>query len=264
MEDSCFIALESWQSRTLSDSVVVLPPHKQTVTSLEGEPMPYLLRSDPAITGIFLLCFFLMSIALGRNRKYIAQRLKNLFVQRDRISLFDESGDAVHSYTVVLASLTCFLSGVYLYRYFLVAEVYVIDSVPHFLLLGVYVACALVFVLLKGAFYDFVNWIFFNKEQRRSWRKTFFDLVGGICFLLFPVLLLVVYLNLDFQISNYFIFFVLLISELVLFYKCIRNFFSQIYGCLHFILYFCALEVVPLILFWKVIDYINNILILNY
>ncbi len=264
MGETVFTGIESWQSRTPSDSAVVLPSRPHTATTLEGEPMPYLLRSDVAITGIFLMCFFLLAVVLGNNRKYIAQRLKNLFIQRERVSLFDETSDAIHGYSVILSTLTCVLAGVGLYRYFLTAEAYLIDRVPHFLLLAVYVICVIVFVLLKWGFYNFINWIFFDREQKESWSKTLFDLTGGACFLLFPVLLLSVYLNLNFQISNYFMLFVLLVSELVLFYKCIRNFFSQIHGFLHFIMYFCALEVVPLILFWEAINGINSILILNY
>lgn len=104
---------------------------------------------------------------------------------------------------------------------------------------------------------------FFDKERNNYWIQTYFDLVSGISFLLFPVMLLIIYFNLGIQTSKVLIVFLLLFAKILLFYKSIRNFFKHVYGFLHFILYFCALEIIPLILFWKGITYINNILVLK-
>ena len=108
------------------------------------------------------------------------------------------------------------------------------------------------------------DWIFFDKERNKYWIQTYFDLVSGASFLLFPVVLLIIYFNLGIQTSKTLIIFLLVFAKILLFYKSIRNFFKHVYGFLHFILYFCALEIIPLILFWKGITYINNILVLKF
>ena len=57
---------------------------------------------------------------------------------------------------------------------------------------------------------------------------------------------------------------VVLFTKILLFYKCIRNFFSYLHGFLHLILYFCTLEIIPDLLLWKGIEYVNKVLILNF
>lgn len=263
MRSLCFIGIESWQGREVPDSAGISHIHATKEVGMQGVPLCHTLRDDPFITLILLACFLLFVCVLKNNKKYVGQHLKNLFVQKRRASLFDDSTEAGNGFMTVLSFVTCVLAGICLYKYSITIQPFLSGHVPALLLVGIYIACACFYVLLKWGFYDFINWIFFDKEQRDSWNVIYFDWWGGVCFLLFPLLLLVVYLNLNFQISNYLMLLVLLLAELILFYKCIRNFFGQIYGFLHFILYFCALELVPLILFWKVIDYINNILILK-
>lgn len=264
MHSICFIEFDSWQGRMVSDSAMVAHTHTIAEVGFDGEPMPQTLRDTPAVTTVLLICFLLLAYALKDNHKYIGHRLKNLFVQKRRASLFDDAADANHGFMALLAFVSCALSGVCLYKYCITIEPFLPDHASALLLLGIYTACVCVCVLLKWGTYGFVNWIFFDEEQKKSWNRTCFDLLGSVSLLLFPLLLVSVYLNVDFQISNYLMLLVLLIAELVLLYKCNRNFFSQFYGFLHFILYFCTLELVPLILFWKVIDYINNILILKF
>ena len=248
----------------VSDSAMVAHTHTVAEVGFDGEPVPQTLRDTPAVTVILLACFLLLAYALKGNHKYIGHRLKNLFVQKRRVSLFDDSADTSHGFIALLSLVSCTLSGVCLYKYCVIAEPLLSDHASALFLLGIYTACICAFVLLKWGTYGFVNWIFFDEEQKESWNRACFDLLGSVSLLLFPLLLVSVYLNVNFRISNYLMLLVLLIAELVLFYKCNRNFFSQFYGFLHFILYFCALELVPLILFWKVINYINNILILKF
>ena len=69
---------------------------------------------------------------------------------------------------------------------------------------------------------------------------------------------------LNFHIGSIFMLFILVFAKILLYYKGFRNFFSQSYGFLHLILYFCALEMVPLSLLVKGILYINQIVILNF
>ena len=43
---------------------------------MAGEPVPYQLRNDFAITGIVFLCFFLVTYSLKNGQKYLYQRLQ--------------------------------------------------------------------------------------------------------------------------------------------------------------------------------------------
>ena len=109
-----------------------------------------------------------------------------------------------------------------------------------------------------------INWIFFNKTRNIIWLESYFNVVIGAGFLLFPIVLLIVYFDLSPQIAPYSIGFVIIIAKILLFYKCFSNFFNKLYGAFHLILYFCAFEILPDIVLWKGIILANNILVLNF
>lgn len=44
---------------------------------MAGEPVPYQLRNDFAITGIVFLCFFLVTYSLKNGQKYLYQHIKS-------------------------------------------------------------------------------------------------------------------------------------------------------------------------------------------
>ena len=90
------------------------------------------------------------------------------------------------------------------------------------------------------------------------------DLQIGTGVLLFPVVLLIVYFDLKPDIAKTLVVIILCFAKILLFYKCIKNFFNHFHGCLHLILYFCTLEIIPDLLLWKGINYISHILILNF
>lgn len=234
------------------------------VAGMQGQTLPYQLRSDAFVTSIILLCFVLLSYSLRNGKKYILQRIKDLFQHKERVSLFDEASTSGNRYTFTLTVITSILSGLYIYEYISETNPTLLHFVSHSLTLSIYIGITLFYITSKWLSYQFINWIFFDKDRNNYWLQTYFNLVSGLSFLLFPIMLFIIYFNLSLHESQILITIILLFAKILLFYKCIRNFFNQVYGFLHFILYFCALEIIPLILFWKGITYINTILVLKF
>jgi hypothetical protein len=57
---------------------------------------------------------------------------------------------------------------------------------------------------------------------------------------------------------------VLIIVKIMTFYKCYIIFFRQNVVSLQIILYLCALEIVPLLALWKILDFTANSLKINF
>ena len=231
---------------------------------MEGIPLPYRMSADWPITAVICVSFLLLAYALRNGKKYIFQRMRRLFVHKRRPSLFDTPTGSDTRYTVALTFISCILSGLCLFDYSIEHQAMLVRQLPHALLLGIYCTIMLAYVLLKGGLYSFVNWIFFEKEQQNKWSQTYFDLWSGLCLLLFPVILLAVYLDLPSVQIESFCVGIWCFAKILLFYKCVRNFFSHFYGILHLILYFCALEIIPAFLLWVGIGEINSLLILKF
>lgn len=264
VRDTGSVSVYTGQASILTDSVI--RGHMQEIqpSGMDGESMPYRLNNDWAITALLFLCFFLIYYSINHRRKYLYQRLKNFFVHKERGNLFDDAAGTDFNFILVLCGVTCVLGGVCMYDYSLDTSPALFQSVSSHGLLAAYIVSTGALVMYKWLSYSFVNWIFFDKEQNVSWRKAYFDLLVATGFLLFPLILLIVYFNLKPEISQMVILLVVLFTKILLFYKCIRNFFSYLHGFLHLILYFCTLEIIPDLLLWKGIEYVNKVLILNF
>ena len=235
-----------------------------TDTGMPGEPLPYIISSDPLVTAVILGCLFLLAVTMRQGRKHLLQHAIQLFSNRRRTSLFDESTGIDNRYTAAMSLITCVLCGICLFDYFSFHEPLLIHRVPHSWLLGLYAGLTVMFICLKSLFYTFTNWIFFYQEQRRLWIQTYFDMTGSMSFLLFPLVMLSIYYNPAPLVTEYCCTGVLAFSKIVLFYKCSTNFSNHFYGFLHLIFYFCALEIIPVLLLWSGLGYINSFLILKF
>lgn len=238
--------------------------HVAKEDGMRGIRLPYQLRSDWMVTSVLFLCFILVSYVLAHGKKHLEQQFKNFVLSKERASLFDDTTASDVRYTLVLILQTCILSGFCVYDYFSDHDLILFRTVPHYLLLSIYISYVILFFVGKWFFYSFVNWIFFSKIRNAIWVDSYFNVVIGSGFLYFPIVLLIVYFDLSPQIAPYFTVFVVIIAKILLFYKCISNFFNKMYGAFHLILYFCALEILPDFVLWKGIILANNILVLNF
>ena len=232
-------------------------------SGMPGEPLPYLLHTDWMITIILFLCILATSFAFSKEKKYLLQQLKASFTSRERSSMFDEVTTSSIHYKILLVILSCVLFGFCFYGYYANTTPNILTQVPHEWLLGGYTLSVTIFICLKSILYQFINWIFFQKVKNSLWITSFFNIFIWLGILMLPVILVTVYFDISSQISFYMIGFLIIFAKLSLFWICFSNFFEKIHGAFHLILYFCALEILPDLLFWKGIEFVNNNLILN-
>ena len=177
-----YIAEKMDEQQQRLDQALTASVQANPKAGMQGQPLPYQLRSDAFVTGIILICFVLFSYSLKNGKKYVLQRIKALF-----------------QYVFTLTIISCVLSGLYIYEYISETDFMLIRSVSNGLMLGIYIGMSLFYISFKWVAYQFVNWIFFDKERNNYWIQTSFDLVSGISFLLFPLMLLIIYFNLLFH-----------------------------------------------------------------
>ena len=100
----------------------------------------------------------------------------------------------------------------------------------------------------KWIIYKFLGWIFFDKNITSSWLESYSTIINylGIC--TFPLILLMVYSELSASTILIIGFILIIIAKILMFCKWLKLFFSNLYGLLYLIVYFCALEILPCIL----------------
>lgn len=231
---------------------------------MHGEPLPYILQTDWLVTVLMLLSFIAMSWSVVNGKNYLTNHFKNFFANKNRGNLFDTTSNIGIQYLFILGFIACVMGGIYIFSYEISSDPGFSPRISHHIVLLSYIGSTIALLLAKLIGYSFINWIFFDKNRNREWIIAYFDLIILMSFLLFPIILSIVYLNMDTEQSQIIMLFVLVLCKLLIFYKCIRNFYIRIYGFFHIILYFCALEILPDLLMINWVDYLNSNLIIKF
>lgn len=131
--------------------------HTSKEDGMRGMELPYQLRSDWMVTSVLFLCFILVSYVLAHGKKHLEQQFKNFALSKERASLFDDTTASDVRYTLVLILQTCILSGFCVYDYFSDHDLLLFRTVPHCLLLSIYIGYVVFFFVIKWLLYSFVN-----------------------------------------------------------------------------------------------------------
>lgn len=226
---------------------------------IQETPLPYQLRRDDGITAIILLIFMLLLVTFAKSKRFLFKQAKGmLYPPREYLSLFnDEPGDKQRNiaFMVCLTLLTISLQLMYFNK----ADAFE-NTFPArpYLILGMNLVIVVAYYVLKICFYRFVNWIFFDKTKNIRWQETYAFVYAMEGYLLFPLLLLTIYFDLNTFQALIYLAFIAIITRIVLLYETYIIFFPKIYGFLHLIVYFCALEITPLLMLCRVLAFINN------
>lgn len=245
-------------------SRVDLQAVSETVTGAEGMPIPYSPRTDDGLAMILLGCFFVSAYVLARSKKFLLQQVKDFMLHRERTSIFASSTAADMRYLLLLIVQTCVLGGVCISNYFNDIRPALMERVSPHILLGVYVAVCLLYLLFKWILYSFLGWVFFDKSKTDIWLESYSTLIYYLGFALFPFVLFLVYfdLNVTFLVSIGCV--LVIFTKILMFYKWLKLFSCNIYGVFLLILYFCALEIVPCLIVYQGMIQLNNVLIINF
>ena len=209
--------------------------------SEQGIPLPYIPGRDDTIALLLLCCFLLSSYILSRSRKFLLQLGKDFIMHRERASIFAISSGTDIRFLLVLILQTCVLAGIYLF-----------------------VCFSILYLFLKWSIYSMLGWIFFDKGTVDFWMESYSTLLYYMGFGLFLSILMVVYLN--FSLQNCVIIGLLLLGlvKILMFYKWIKLFCHNLFGCFLLILYFCALEISPCIMLYSGLTQLNDFLTIKF
>ena len=167
----------------------------------------------------------------------------------------------IQVFMVFLSSLLLSLLF-YFYTIHYIGDTFVLESQYH--LIAVYLVLMIVYFTAKVILYSVVNSVFFDSKRKQHWFKTLLFISSMEGLILFPAVLLQTYF--DMSEKNVILYFtiVLFFVKILTFFKCYVVFFRRNVVKLQIILYFCALEMVPLIAFWVTLDIVVKSLKINF
>ena len=229
-----------------------------------GDPVPYSVHGDNVLTLLLLSCFIVAVIAFSNVRGFFARQAKHFFnMSRPAATEITETATEVR-FQVFLAFLAGLLLSLLFYFYTLhyVGETFVLKSQYH--LIVIYMGIIVSYMLVKTMVQSLVNMVFFGGKKNIQWIKAvlFVTSVEGI--VLFPLVILRAYFDLSMQNVVIYFIIVLIIVKILTIFKAFVIFFRRNVVSLQIILYFCALEMVPLLALWGTLVFTANNLKINF
>jgi hypothetical protein len=207
------------------------------------------LRDTPSMA---LLIAGLLTVALSYHTgyKYIENFFHYMFSTRRRENLFE---DHTVNETKILAALianTCIVEGllVYLAVQFLkpsLAASLQSSVFPHVL---AFTGMAFVFYIVQRLVYMVLGYTFGDSVSSRLWLDGFKATQAFLGLLLLPVLVLLMVYPAHGKLLLIVAALLYLVARLIFVCKGIRIFYGNLSSIIYFILYLCAVEIVPLVI----------------
>ena len=222
----------------------------QEYYGMAGDPIPYSYANDHLVTSLLIIGFLLIAFTFSRMSNFIVGQAKNFIrPSKNSLSLSETSGEIYMQ--IILTGLTCIVYALlyYLYATEFLASTYVTSS--EYALLGIFLGVFVVFYLLRFGLYTMVNNLFFDSDRNKKFLTSLLYISSLEGLLLYPALALLAFMHLPAQNAIWYCIIVLILVKIMTFYKCFTIFFKQNDLFLQIFLYFCALEMIPLMMLWS-------------
>ncbi len=235
----------------------------QDYFGMPGDPVPYSYANDNLVTSLLIIGFLLIAFAFSRMSNFIVGQAKNfIHPSQNRLTLSETSSEIYMQ--VVLTFLACIVYALlyYLYATEYLAKTYVTTS--EYVLLGIFLVVFVGYSLMRFGLYTMVNNLFFDSSRNKKFLTSLLYLSSIEGLLLYPALALLAFMHLPAQNAIWYCLTVVILVKILTFYKSFTIFFKQNDLFLQIILYFCALEMVPLFTLWGGLSVIVDILKINF
>ena len=226
------------------EAALVIPEGFEGIPKIENP------SQNDGIFLILLCCFILVATSFRRGIKLFSQPFSASKNNRNRTDMADNS-------TIIESRL----------RFILLAQTFVMEGIalrflihylkPELTYIGYFkeILCAAVLATLYYNFqqsaYRILGSIFTESGITKQWidNHASINLLLGI--ILFPIIFCMIYLSGFLNIGLLLVTISYILSRIIFIYKGIKIFLRDVYGILYFILYLCALEIMPLFLIYK-------------
>lgn len=234
--------------------------HSSSTFGVAGNPTVYSVRSDNMMT-ISLIFSFIVFLISATHSEFLKHQFKHFFT--DKISSTD-SISGFKRYLPLIMPAFCLMTGTASY---LLCKEYITDQFifdNHFLVVALLSLTFLGYFLGKWLIQWFVNIVFFGSKKTLHYLRFTLFMVTCTAILVYPIVLLQVYFDLSIKKALFCYIFILILNKSLTFYKTWLIFFKQNGLFLQTFLYFCALEIIPLLAFGGLWVMTVNLLKVNF
>jgi len=201
---------------------------------------------------VFLLLFLVYSIILSSRIKLIYLMVRELIQNKGNNSIYYETVDNDMISRVLLCMQTVVIFSIITYCYGIEKMHLSIEfDVKALAFFGLSLLTAVVYIIYKLLIYNITGYIFFPRFKLKIWKSNFLSIISLMGLVIFIPVLVMFYAEKAFNFCFYLVIFFAILALFFSFYKLYSLFFREKGQLLHFILYLCAQELIPLYLMYK-------------
>lgn len=211
-----------------------------------------------------LLLTGLMAVALTyhKGHKYIENFVHYMFSTRRRENLFEDHTVNETSIQVALIANTCIVEGFVIYSAVQQLWPHLADKLHQavFQHIAAYCGLAVGFYVVQWLVYKVLGYTFTDKVGSKLWLDGFKASQSLLGLLLLPVAVLALLYPGSGKLLLLIAALLYMVVRLIFVFKGFRIFYSNLSSVVYFILYLCAVEIVPLVIMTRVTYWITDIL----
>jgi len=213
-----------------------------------GISHPSLPQTESWVFIILVLLFFLFVYSISQSVGLISDTIKNFFQVKDRSSIFSKAtvNDTRFRFFLIIFAI----GSISFYAYLLLHNPAIAFSIKEFSLILLTTG---LFFGIKSLVFDLIGYVFLNTSNLKMAKEAYFNVVSfwGVC--LFPILILQIYIPHNFvDITQILSLIVSVSAGLLIIIKLFQIFFQKILASFYILLYLCTLEILPLIILFRV------------
>ena len=222
----------------------------QVIGNVKEGFLHYSLATDDWVIGSLLFCFLILTYALADKGNYLGRMLRVFFMPGDQIQ------DGVRTARVIYMRLFLLLQTMMSFTLIFFSiedELQLMPEVKIHQTMGIMVIVLLSFYWIKQLIFTIVNATLLDRQSRIVWRRSYSQIIEMSGFPAFVLAMVSAFLQVPSGIMFIMVLTIVILSELCLLYKGFYIFYSKRYGILQLIVYFCTLEIMPLLIIGKVL-----------
>ena len=213
-----------------------------------GIPLPSFPQTESWVFIILLILFFLLVYSVYSSSGMIGETLKTFFQVKERSSIFSKA--TVNNIRIRLLLILFSIGVLSLYVYLIIfksTNPFSIKVYCYFLVLTG------LFFGIKSLLFDLIGYVFLTPSTIKMAKESYFNILSILGTALFPLLILQIYIpnNLN-RIPEISSLIICIIACIVVIIKLFQIFFHKTVASFYILLYLCTLEILPLLLIYRV------------
>lgn len=230
----------------------------------EGDPVPYSVAGDDLVTGLLLAFFVLTTMALAGAKHAVLLQAKNFFrVPRAKTSAWSRETDTeVHAQLFLMVQTSALWALLY-FNWF-AGSAGDTFTVPQYQVMGLFALCFAGHYAAKFVAYALTGGVMFGAKPTRAWLKAYVALTAVAGIALYPLALVQSYFACPTAAAAIYAAVVAVLCKVATLAKQKIVFFQQRGAGLQIILYFCTLEIMPLLALLGVLAMVGDAVKVTY